>query len=162
MVAVLVHLLAVWAAPDIIMRVAGNKIGAGIGGVLHAPPITAQSRTIVLPSPDMLYSVCLFDLSTGPMHITANPKLSSYWSIALYAANSDNFFVLNDQQARGKPVDLQLVSSQSAAAASPGAVVAPTDSGLLLMRVLTGDYEAEKAVLEPARRSLQCTPFKPA
>jgi uncharacterized membrane protein len=169
--AVLVHVLAVWAAPRVIMRVVSTKMGAmavdhAQGGdlsvPLHAPPVTAQSRTIVMPSPDMLYSVCTFDLSKGPLHITANPGLSSYWSIALYASNSDNFFVLNDRQAGGKPVNLHLVSSHSEAAAPPDAVVAPTDTGVLLMRVLTGNYEAEKAMLEPARRTLQCTPFKSA
>ena len=41
--------------------------------------------------------------------IRADPKTRSYWSIALYAANSDNFFVVNDRQAGGRPVDLVLV-----------------------------------------------------
>ena len=40
----------------------------------------------------------------------AYPALTSYWSIALYGANSDNFFVLNDGKANGAPVDLWLVS----------------------------------------------------
>lgn len=181
LVAVLVHLLAVWAAPRVIMRVVGNKMaaitsgkvtgsaqGATVtesqtdvaAGVLHAPPVTAQSRSIVMPSPDMLYSTCTFDVSRGPLHITANPQLASYWSIALYAANSDNFFVRNDRQAQGKPLDLKLVSSNSALVGQPDTVVAPTDTGVVLMRVLTGNYEAEKAAVEPARRTLQCTPLK--
>ena len=36
------------------------------------PPLTAQSRGIVLPSPDLLYSVCVFDVSQGPVRVTAN------------------------------------------------------------------------------------------
>jgi hypothetical protein len=36
-------------------------------------------------------------------------------------------------------------------------VVSPSTQGLLLLRVLTSDYQAEKAVLEPARRTLQCS-----
>jgi uncharacterized membrane protein len=164
LVAVLVHLLAVWAAPRLIMRVVGNKMAVMTStsdtGVLHAPQVTAQSRAIVMPSPDMLYSTCTFDVSKGPLRITANPQLSTYWSIALYAANSDNFYVRNDRQAQGKPVDLKIVSSSSALAGQPDTVVAPTDTGVVLMRVLTGNYETEKAVLEPARRTLQCTPFK--
>jgi hypothetical protein len=40
-------------------------------------------------------------------------------------------------------------------------VVSPSDTGFLLMRVLTGNYEAEKGTLEPARRTLQCTPAAP-
>ena len=171
-VAVLVHLLAVWATPGVIMRIVGNKVtaiasGAAVpgvaeahDGVLHAPQVTAQSRSVVMPSPDMLYSVCTFDVSQRPLHISAHPALGSYWSIALYASNTDNFYVLNDRQAGSKPVDLTLVSRHSADAGKPGVVVPPTDTGVLLMRVLTGNYEAEKAVLEPARRTLQCTPAK--
>lgn len=175
-VAVVVHLAAVWAAPTVIMRMVGKKMSAlaasqatSAGGTaskstaLHAPPVTAQSRSIVMPSPEMLYSVCTFDLKNGPLHITANPALSTYWSIALYGANSDNFFVQNDRQANGKPVDLLLVSRGSSQKnldpVKPKVVIAPTDTGVLLMRVLTGNYEAEKAVLEPARRSLQCAPL---
>lgn len=172
-VAVTVHLLAVWAAPTVIMRMVSSKVASvaagntqastqavAHNGIIHAQQVTAQSRSIVMPSPDMLYSVCSFDLSQGPLHITANPAISTYWSIALYAANSDNFYVINDRQAQGKPVDLTLVPRNSSEAGKPGVVVAPSDTGLLLMRVLTGNYEAEKAVLEPARRTLQCTPLK--
>jgi uncharacterized membrane protein len=103
----------------------------------------------------------VYDVTSGPVRISANPGLSSYWSIALYAANSDNFFVVNDRAAAGKPVDVWLVSDQSGQADStipPGArvVVSPSHRGFLLMRVLTGDYESEKAVVEPARRTLMC------
>lgn len=166
--AILVHLLAVWAAPRLIMHILMN------GNTAHAmnmhnqaaypPPVDASSRNVVMPSPDLLYSVCAFDVRQGPLRITAHPQLKSYWSIALYAANSDNFYVVNDRQAANQPIDLWLVSDQQHSTATllppPGAtvVVSPSASGFLLMRVLTGDYAAEKDVLEPARRTLQCTP----
>lgn len=94
--------------------------------------------------------------------VTAHPQLQSYWSIALYAANSDNFFVVNDRGVGTKPVDLWLVSQQGSAysrAVPAGAqvIVTPSNTGLLLMRVLTGNYEADKARVEPARRTLACT-----
>lgn len=165
--AILVHLLAVWAAPRLIMQVLMRGPVAQSMNMqnqaAYPPAVTAASRTVVMPSPDMLYSVCAYDVRQAPLRVTADPKLPSYWSIALYAANSDNFFVLNDRQAAGKPVDLWLVS-QGANASGPqppaGAtvVVSPSGTGFLLMRVLTAQYEAEKAVLEPARRTLRCTP----
>ena len=163
--ALLAHLLAVWAAPRAIMYV-----------LMHGPmaqkmnmhnqaafpeAVTAKSRTVVMPSPDMLYSVCAFDLHDGPVRVQAAPALSNYWSIALYAANSDNFFVRNDRQTQGRAVDLWLVAASPSTAQKPvpagsEVVVSPTLTGFLLMRVLTTDYQAEKAVLEPARRTLQC------
>jgi uncharacterized membrane protein len=94
--------------------------------------------------------------------VRAAPVLANYWSVALYAANSDNFFVRNDRQAQGRPVDLWLVApggdpQQKPPPAGAEVVVSPSSTGFLLMRVLTTDYQAEKAVVEPARRTLQCS-----
>lgn len=165
--ALLVHLLAVWAAPRIIMQVLMNGQAARSMNMhnqaAYPPPVDASARSVVMPSPDLLYSVCAFDVRQGPVRISANPQLQSYWSIALYAANSDNFFVVNDRMAAGKPVNLWLVSEGANAGgqqppAGAEVVVSPSPTGFLLMRVLSGDYAAEKDVLEPARRTLQCSP----
>jgi uncharacterized membrane protein len=165
--AVLVHLLAVWAVPRLIMLAVKHSPTAQAYNMLNRaafpPPTTAKLRDIVMPNPDMLYAACLYDVTAGPLRIAAKPALKSYWSIALYAANSDNFFVVNDRVAGDKPVDLWLVSEGGNAqtlGVPPGSqvVVAPSRTGFLLMRVLTGDYESEKAVVEPARRTLTCTP----
>lgn len=164
--AILVHVAAVWAAPRLIMQVLLNGPMAQTldmhNKAAFPPPVTASSRSIVLPSPDLLYSVCVFDVSQGPVRVTANPQLKSYWSIALYAANSDNFFVVNDRKAGDKPVDLWLVSEGANRESQPvpqgsEVVVTPSKQGFLLMRVLTGNYEAERATVEPARRTLSCT-----
>jgi uncharacterized membrane protein len=165
--AILVHLAAVWAAPRLIMQVLMHGPMAKAMNMQNQaafpPPVTALSRTVVMPSPDLLYSVCVFDVAAGPVRISANPNLKSYWSIALYAANSDNFFVINDRKSGDRPVDIWLVSGGGTANAGPipvGAqvVVAPSKTGFLLMRVLTGDYEAEKHIIEPARHTLTCAP----
>ena len=165
--AILVHLAAVWAAPRVIMQILMNgpmaKTMNMYNQAAYPPAVTAASRTVVMPSPDMLYSVCTFDLRAGPLQITADPKLSSYWSIALYGANSDNFHVVNDHQAAGKAVSLWVVADAAAPAGAPQppagstVVVSPSATGFVLMRVLTGNYDAEKDMLEPARRTFQCT-----
>jgi hypothetical protein len=133
--AVLVHLAAVWAAPRLIMQVllrAAQASGLQAHNQAAFPePVTAASRSIMLPSPDLLYTICMFDLRHGPVRVTANP------------------------------VDLWLVSRDSSAeklAVPPGSqvVLAPSATGLLLMCVLTGDYAGQKAVVEPARRTLRC------
>jgi uncharacterized membrane protein len=153
---VAVHLLAVWAAPRLIMQILMNGPTAQTldmnNKAAFPPPVTAQSRAVVMPSPDLLYSVCAFDVSQGPVHVKANP---------LYANNSDNFFVVNDRNAKGQSVDLWLVSKEAnvgGAPTPPGStvVVMPSRTGFLLMRVLTGNYAAEKEVVEAARRTLSC------
>jgi uncharacterized membrane protein len=167
--AVLVHILAVWAAPRLIMQVLMHgpieKTMNMHNQAAFPPPVSAASRTVVMPSPDLLYSVCVFDVTKGPVRVTANPALSTYWSIALYGSNSDNFFVINDRTAGSKPVDLWLVSEGGNSNAKPlpegiQVVVSPTQTGFLLMRVLAGNYEAEKHMIEPARHTLACTPIE--
>ena len=160
--ALIVHLLVVWATPRLIMnRVMNGPATQAMNMRNQAaflPETDASVRRVVMPSPDLLYSACVFDVSAGPVRVRANPGLPGYWSIALYAANSDN----NDRQAGGAPVDLWLVSegpNPRDPAVPPGArvVVSPSTQGLLLLRMLTSDYQSEKAVLEPARRTLQCS-----
>ena len=162
---VAIHVLTIWAAPRLIMQVVMNGSRAQALNMQNraafSNPITAASRDVVMPSPDMLYSMCVFDLSNGPVRVAADPKLKSYWSIALYAANSDNFFVVNDRQADGAPVDLWLLGPDAKSSAAPAdskVINSPSTQGFLLMRVLTGNYEAEKSVVEPARRTLRCEP----
>jgi uncharacterized membrane protein len=162
-----VHLLVVWAVPRLIMRkvldtTSARLAGADPPGQSYFPPMTdATQRWIVMPSPDLLYAACVFDVSRRPMRIRADPRLAGYWSVAGYAANSDNFFVVNDRQLAGRPLELLIVGARSAppgAALPEGArvVVAPSQRGLVLLRVLVGDFATEKAVLEPARRSFAC------
>jgi uncharacterized membrane protein len=174
-VAVAVHLTALWALPRLIM---GRVMSAAAPApqvsnrVVLPPPTDHLQRRVVMPSPDLLYALCTFDVSTQPMRIRADPKTPHYWSIALYAANSDNFFVINDRQAAGLPVDIVLNGpspyptrapspSQPASAQPTGAqtVHAPSTQGLLLMRVLVTDYTRERDIVEAARRSLQCEPL---
>jgi uncharacterized membrane protein len=163
--AALVHLLAVWALPRAIMWRLSTTASADERAGVYLPPMTdASQRRIVMPSPDLLYATCSIDVSERPLRIRAEPKTPNYWSIALYASNSDNHFVLNDRQAGGAPVDLVVVGPKAYAqppAIPPGARVvnAPSARGLLLMRVLVADYAAEREVVEAARRTLRCEPL---
>lgn len=167
--AALLALIAHWASihlvPYAVMwRLAANAPAESRQpGAVYLPPMTDHTqRRVVMPSPDLLYATCAFDVSERPLRIRADPKVPHYWSIALYAANSDNFFVVNDQQAGGRAVDLVLFGPTSGDAPAPydGARVvrSPTRRGLLLMRVLVTDYARERAVVEAARRTLRCEP----
>lgn len=163
---ILAHLATVWTLPHVIMWVLMDGPQARSlsmhNQAAFPPPVSAKVRTVVMPSPDLLYSVCAFDIRNGPVRIRANPRLSNYWSIALYGANSDNFFVVNDRQTADRPVDLLLVAPGHEAATDVAEtarrIVSPSSRGFLLMRVLTSDYDSEKAVVETARHSLTCSP----
>ena len=113
------------------------------------------------PSPDLLYSHCVFDLSRAPLKVTTAAPVDTYWSVAFYADNTDNFFVLNDTQAQGRPTTIVLVG--------PGRVVppqaegiyvvsAPSMKGIVLFRTLVAD-DAREPELDRQRRAANCEPM---
>ena len=92
--AVIAHLASVWYAPRYIMGVTMDALVAhgGVNAFQERPLADADSRSIVRPSPDMMYSVCVVDVSNGPVRIRA-PASAPYTSVSVFAANSDNILV---------------------------------------------------------------------
>jgi uncharacterized membrane protein len=173
LLAAAIHGLAVWALPRVVMRGAMSRLVPTNGPVVdervrvfYPPLTTAAARQIVLPSPDLAYALCVYDLSKGPVDVDAALEWSGYWSVALYADNNDNYLVRNDRVASTRPVHWRLVLREDAgataatalAAAAEGRelVFAPTARGLLLMRVLVADRHREAVAAAQAQRSLRC------
>jgi uncharacterized membrane protein len=159
------HVLVIWLIPRAITAVFLRRIAAGAGyNQVVLPPLpTDKSRDVVKPSPDLLYALCVFDLGAGPVRISVKPS-QGYWSIALYARNSDNFFHLNDREVKGDRVELILSDardSDALRARYPDAIhVHPESSvGLMLARSLVLDANDMKAVID-ARSSTRCAALK--
>jgi len=144
--AVVFHFLTVFFMPRVIMALAmkrlSNRSAAGINRLIHAPRVSVDSRQVVKPSPDLLYSICVYVVSEKPLRISA-PVPDTYWSISLYQTNTDNFYVLNDRQAKSNPVNILLVGPDMALPQAENAqvVVAPTNQGIFLLRTLIEDEE---------------------
>lgn len=155
--AVAVHLGTVYALPHLIMNRALVRMGAA-GTIHHGTRPDAKSRGVVRPSPDLLYSVCPYDLSKGPLRVSAPVPPGTYWSVSAFDADTNNFFVENDRQAKGK-VDF-LIASKDDRAVSGGLpiVVSPSARGLVLFRTLAGD-EARAGAIDAARRKANCAIF---
>jgi uncharacterized membrane protein len=148
-VAALIHFAAIIAVPRLLMHVAMERIGAGGSNAwLVSDRVTAASRQIVRPSPDFAYSACVFDLSEGPVVITATPW-DAYWSLSLYGANSDNFFVIDDREAH-YGAEITLVRRGTAHPEGASMVVeSPSAHGIALIRRLAptpSAYDAARRV----------------
>lgn len=162
-VAALTHVAAVWLLPRVVMGIATRTFAAGAGGSFnHAvfpPRADENARAIVRPSPDLLYAGCAFDLADGPIRIQATVPRDTYWSLSMFAANTDNFFVVNDRAAKSGRVDLLLVEPGTTVTSSDGATVveAPSTRGIVLTRTLIASEE-RVAELDEARRRFSCAP----
>ncbi|MGD1933859.1 MAG: DUF1254 domain-containing protein [Candidatus Phaeomarinobacter sp.] len=156
--ALAVHILATLLVPPAIMSVAMVRMAdsGAADRVLHTPPPDASARTVVRPSPDLAYSICLFDMSEGPLLVRAEVP-ETYWSVSAFAHNTDNFFVVNDQQIRGDKLELLIRREEDEVSGYEGIPVsfAPSDQGVVLMRMLVTDRESYLE-LDPVRREATC------
>ena len=146
------------------MNKAEKLISARIGGynlMSHPPLPTAESRTVVRQSPDLLYSACVYDISRGPVEFTGVIPEDAYWSLSFYAHNTDNFYVLNDRDLAGP--DYRLVLSENDAEppenTNPDIVVhSPSKTGIAVQRIFV-DSDNRLEELDSQRKSARCRPL---
>jgi len=142
LVAMLVHLGTLYAIPRMVMRRVMRRMGTPNEIHIGGRP-RAGRKGIARPSPDMLYASCPFDLSSGPLLVTAHVPHSTYWSVSAFDSATNNFFVRNDRQVIGDSFELVLMrhgQTQPPVTAPEHAIVfAPTRSGVVLFRTVIDD-----------------------
>ncbi|MGD0354078.1 MAG: DUF1254 domain-containing protein [Dehalococcoidia bacterium] len=155
-VAVIVHFITLFAIPIVIMNSAMTKYPQNV--LMKGGRTTADNRMVVRPSPDLVYSILLYDVSQQPIRFKAQIPADTYWSVAFYAANTDNFFVLNDQQVQSNPVEILLVKQGAAIPENEKAqvVVSPSDRGIMLVRhLLVSDDQYDQVVKIQGQSSIE-------
>lgn len=88
------HVIVLNALPDYIMSEARERMTSS-GIAAHAwqisPRITPETQTIVRPSPDLAYAICVIDVSGGPVRLTV-PTWPEYGSLSIFDASTDNVY----------------------------------------------------------------------
>ena len=154
--AVIVHIAVVsyvpYKAMDIVMNQRFKDYPRNM--VLPSPPTDADSRSVVRPSPDILYSICIYDVSKKPLLFNCVLP-DGYWSASFYADNTDNFFVINDRQATSKTVKILLVGKNMPVPEAGDAIVvkAQSDKGLALIRVIVPDEKSLPGLVDVQKQS---------
>lgn len=138
--AVAAHVLFVRAFPRLVMLIVGRVFKGPVNEMIHMPPTTADSRAVVRPSPDLLYSAIIYDVSRKPLLIEAAIP-ETYWSISFFANNTDNYFVENDHDIGAPTGRFILVGKgQRPPDDSTARIVeAQSDKGAILLRSLVRD-----------------------
>ena len=109
------------------------------------------------PSPDLLYSKCVYDVSAGPVRITT-PVPDGYWSMSVYAANTDLVAVVNDRELPERRLDAVLALEGQPTPAGVRVIRVPQARGAAFFRTLVTDPSAEPA-LDAIRREGTCAPL---
>lgn len=140
LVAMVVHLGSVYLLPHVVMARAIDKIGAANTMHFGKRP-DSSARAVVRPSPDILYATCPYDLSKGPLRLSAPVTHTSYWSISAFDSSTNNFFVKNDQQINGNAMELILVKRGQPWPRLDNALeriilFSPSEKGIILIRAV--------------------------
>jgi hypothetical protein len=145
------------ATPFALMRVAMNRLGASgrVNAFTHGAPTRAESQFVVRPSPDLLYSTCVFDRSTGPVLVDVPAIPDHYWSVSIFDARTDVAAVRSDRDTHGAPARLALVAPGAAAPAGYEAVPLEHARGIALIRILVSGEDDYHAV-DPLRQLSNC------
>ncbi|MGA7713207.1 MAG: DUF1254 domain-containing protein [Rhizomicrobium sp.] len=177
-VALFVHAATVFMLPHFIMAQTMRKIVRdGVYNVVrHVARADEHSRVVVRPSPDLLYSICPFDLSKGDLRVQAEVPPGTYWSVSVFDADTNNIFVENDRQAKDAEINyrnlgkafqrqpeyegkVEFVIFRAGLASDqlepPHWIPSPTAKGLVLFRTLIND-ESRFAEIDAARRKATC------
>lgn len=162
-IAAITHVALLYFGPSLIMmRVLGRmeKTAGGVNAMVHAPRPTAVTNNVVRSSPDLLYSVCPYDVGTTPLRILADVPKDTYWSVSFYDANTNNYRVINDGEATAGAVLLVVRKTGDTSRTPAGAEVinSPTERGLVLFRTLIAD-EGRFAEIDAARKTATCRPL---
>lgn len=109
----------------------------------------AESDVVPRDNPDTLTSFAYYDLADGPLRFTGSiPQERVYWSVSLFAQNTDNYFVLNDRNAAS--LQPKVVIAARGSGYSPAAdellALSPSRKGVLIVRLTAPDRNDEAMV----------------
>ncbi len=167
LVAFTAHKFTLRATPSVIMNKAMQKMqerGVPIHKFVLGERTTPQTQTVVRPSPDLAYSICMYDFtkSKQPLEIKA-----AYWrdygSISFFDARTNNFSTVRvgvDGDERPASV-LLMAQGIEAPANRPNneqQIISPTARGLVLIRRLAPSAETYARVQMVSKQD-KCQPL---
>lgn len=163
----IVHICATLAAPMVTSRHAFLQLRDQLPAnqMIVLPPQAPDRQLAPYLQPHMLYAICRYDLSGGPVAVRATVGEAG-WALTLHAPQGENFYVLPGQPLRRTEVSLLLVPRGPDALLLPRAettsdtpVVSPSREGLVVLRAplrgLAWSAEAEAMV-----KRASCTQVK--
>jgi uncharacterized membrane protein len=155
--ALLAHLAALFFVPRaVFISVVGRPFeGQGTNRLGHRE-LPKPGMRAWGPSPDLLYSKCVYDVSAGPVRVTT-PVPETYWSMSVYAANTDLVAVVSDRELPERRLDAVLARAGQPTPEGVRVIRVPMARGAAFFRTLVPEPSAEPT-LDALRREGRCGP----
>ena len=141
----------------------GVKRGGSWNRLMYGKPPRAGTTTVGLASPDTLGTRAYLDLSKGPLMLEGlRPESCAYWSVSVFAHDTDAVLVLSDRDLPGRRVAIAL-RTQDQTVAEPGQATAvlPSPKGVLLIRCFMKD-RTDKAYVAGLSQEIRGLTMRPA
>ena len=164
----LIHLAAVLALPSVAPKNAFARLNplGDANVMIELPPVKPGEETMPMQAPDVRYAFCRYDLSGGPVRLSAVIP-DDLWLIAFYTPKGDNFYAVSGADMRRGKVDMiinetgQPVPESDADAPEEEEVVvveSPLKEGIAMIRApLSGASRSARTA--EALKSATCAPF---
>ncbi|MBT8473135.1 MAG: DUF1254 domain-containing protein [Marinicaulis sp.] len=153
------HFVTLHMTPVAIMKNAIERLEER-GVALHefnlAPRTTPQTQTVVRPSPDLVYSICPFDLSGNQVLAVRVGPYDDYSSVSFFDIRTNNFATVRIDVGGDPASGSEIVLRAPGRAAldplmfSGPQIEAPTRRGLILIRRLAPTQAAYHEVVSTA------------
>ena len=165
----IIHISATLIMPRLAAASAFHRLAAGlpVNRMRVLPPATAEAQPLPFVGPDVRLAVCRFDVSDSLVTVTALLP-DKGWTLGLYSAHGDNFYVVPAQDFRRSEVTFTLapqtdrflgfINLGRVADTSASQISVPEPQGLIVLRapIRGRAYQAEtEAILQRAQCSTQ-------
>jgi len=154
------HYLTIRAVPGAIMsKVSKTFEEQGLPEYrwVASPRQTPETQRVVRPSPDLSYSVCRFDVSDGPVLVSA-PGWDGYGSLSVFDDQTNNVFVTNLNREDGAVVlhrpDQEPVEENGGYTSGDYLFVEMSGSGIALIRRLAPTDEAHSTSMGLVKKAV--------
>jgi len=138
---VAVSFLAGWSAmnhaiPKVIMVKAMEGLSArgdGVNTMTLRAKADPYNQFVVRPSPDLLYSTCVYDLEPGPLQVTIGGT-DGYLSVSFFDNITNNYETIQGEDLGTDLSRVILVGKGQAASTDDLVITSPSRKGLVLVR----------------------------
>lgn len=166
----IIHIGATLAIPHVGPGTAFTRLGAmlPVNRLVVLPPIAPGKQPLPFMTPDALYAMCRYDLSSDSLAVTVM-MADAAWTLSLHTPQGDNFYVMPAQTQRRAEVSLtlvpgidrlgELVAVPRRVTAQETQIASPSWQGLVVVRAPMRGL-AWRAETEAALARASCTPVK--
>jgi uncharacterized membrane protein len=163
----IVHILMVLYLPRAATRDAYSRLQplTPVNTFVPIPTPTAVGAVIPFMDPAFATAVCRYDLSKGPLKVTA-PVSQAYTSVSFYTRQGAAHYAITDRAAGRRVIELdlmtqsqksQLPEDEEVTAADRLIVESPTTSGLIVVRALAPE-PSQMPMAQRALAGAKCQP----